>query len=565
MFRTSPRSRRFQAGAAIAALAVAASLAAAGVGVGAGAAPQPPPSAPLAGKLSSAPLVHHYLTHPEQAPAASREAFAALRDLSSRGEPAGAERRAMPRAKTSVSGPMRDQVFNKDTTGFPQNEESVTSCTSRPNVVLEGTNDYRGALDPQLNSTGWYFSNDGGRTVRREGLLPAIDFGGGTMVPSGGDPVEGADASCHLYAADLNYDPETEYPNGIGLYATTPATLNACSGGTDTACWPRRTLVVKAEDPHRFIDKPWMYVGRSGAQTYVWIVYSEFTCPVVGCASGDYTSNALKAVRCTTALVCGTPQVLSGDQPSIQFGDVTIGPDGSTYVTWEQDNDLDTGFAPPEHMTFWIRVAPPGSTTFGPAHRVADERLNAGLAPLHANDFRISTYPKNDVKMVGGHPRVFVVWEGCRSRPLDGSICEEPAVKLRYSDDQGSSWTPTKVLSAGGDNYFPTISANRGGSHLAVAWFTSRFDRVFHNRQDVELASVAVNGTVTSRHRVTRLSNEPEADPLLGGAFIGDYIEVHAQRDRALVGYNANYRSEQVLGEGFAVPQQDNYLARTHM
>jgi hypothetical protein len=88
---------------------------------------------------------------------------------------------------------------------------------------------------------------------------------------------------------------------------------------------------------------------------------------------------------------------------------------------------------------------------------------------------------------------------------------------------------------------------------------------VFHNRQDVELASVAVNGTVTSRHRVTRLSNEPEADPLLGGAFIGDYIEVHAQRDRALVGYNANYRSEQVLGEGFAVPQQDNYLARTHM
>jgi hypothetical protein len=138
-------------------------------------------------------------------------------------------------------------------------------------------------------------------------------------------------------------------------------------------------------------------------------------------------------------------------------------------------------------------------------------------------------------------------------------------VKLRYSDDQGTTWTRTKVLSAGGDNYFPSISANRGGAGLAVTWFTNRFDKVFHNRQDVELASVAANGTVSARHRLTRVSNESEADPILGGAFIGDYIEVYAHRNRALVAYNANYRSERLLGEGFAIPQQDNYLARSRM
>jgi hypothetical protein len=143
-----------------------------------------------------------------------------------------------------------------------------------------------------------------------------------------------------------------------------------------------------------------MYVGNSGGQTVIWVVYTEFTCEA-GCVS--YTSNAIKAVRCTTALVCGGPQLISGTQPSIQFGDVTIGPDGSTYITWEQDNDLETGFAPPENERFWIRVAPPGSTTFGPAHAVATEKRNLGIAPLHANDFRVATNPKNDVKMVNGH------------------------------------------------------------------------------------------------------------------------------------------------------------------
>ena len=554
------RSRGLSVGGAVAALVVTATLTA--LGTGAGAAPTPPPSAPTAGKLSAAALTHQYLAHPEKAPAASREAFASMRDLSGRAEASGSARKTMPRASTRVRGPMADQVFNRDTTGFPQNEESVTACSSRPNVVLSGTNDYRGILDPEQNFTGWYFSTDGGKSVRREGLLPAIDFGGGTMVPSGGDPVDASDASCNLYAVDLNFDPADLNPSGVGLYKTTPARLSACSGGTDPACWPDRTAVVQSSDPRTFIDKPWMYVGNSGGQTVVWVVYTEFTCDP-GC--NNYTSNAIKAVRCTTDLVCGKPQLISGTQPSIQFGDVTIGPDGSTYITWEQDNDLDTGFAPPEHERFWIRVAAPGSTTFGPAHPVANEQLNAGIAPLHANDFRISTYPKNDVKMVNGHPRVFVVWEGCRSRPLDDATCEEPAIKLRYSDDQGSSWTSTKVLSAGGDNYFPTISANRGGSSVAVAWYTNRFDRVFHNRQDVELATVSVNGAVRARHRLTRLSNESEADPLLGGAFIGDYIEVYAQRNRALIGYNANYRSEQLLGEGFAVPQQDNYLARHRM
>jgi hypothetical protein len=56
------------------------------------------------------------------------------------------------------------------------------------------------------------------------------------------------------------------------------------------------------------------------------------------------------------------------------------------------------------------------------------------------------------------------------------------------------------------------------------------------------------------------LPNESEADPILGGAFIGDYIDVDRTPGISYVAYNANYRKIKVLGEGFPVPQQDNYL-----
>jgi hypothetical protein len=65
------------------------------------------------------------------------------------------------------AGPLGDR-FNRDGTGLPQNEESISACRSRPNVVLGATNDFRGLLLPEEDEpfTGWHLSTNGGDSVR---------------------------------------------------------------------------------------------------------------------------------------------------------------------------------------------------------------------------------------------------------------------------------------------------------------------------------------------------------------------------------------------------------------
>ncbi|MDP9223724.1 MAG: hypothetical protein M3P18_07670, partial [Actinomycetota bacterium] len=104
-----------------------------------------------------------------------------------------------------------------------------------------------------------------------------------------------------------------------------------------------------------------------------------------------------------------------------------------------------------------------------------------------------------------------------------------------------------------------------GDPNFVISYYTNRFDPIFHNRQDVEMVTIhAASSGVVRRQRVTPFSNETEADPLLGGFFIGDYFDVHLLNGVAYVAYNANYRHIPVLGQGFAVPQQDNYLTKIH-
>ncbi len=521
---------------------VVVAVVAAGATAAGGAAPEQPSGA---APLSQAAVIHRGFSQPNARQGELAAVIATLRAIAS-----GAAPRAAPGA---AAGPLAADVFNHDTVGLSQNEESVTVCGQ---TVLGGTNDFRSLLltPPQDMGAGWHLSTDNGRTLRNEGLLPPVTIAG-QPVPARGDPVDVAGRGCSLFAGSVGSTPDDRI-NAVVVYRSRPDTLASCAGGTAAACWPTRRAVATAGPPH-FLDKEWMAVGPSGqAGEVVWVSFTDFILD----ATGAPVSSGIKAVRCNPTLSsCTDPILVSGSDQQTTFSDVTVGPDGRTYLSWVQFfGSPETG----QMMVLKLRVAPPGSTQFGPTRIVATEPKPA-VAFLHASSFRVQTIPKNDVKLVHGHPRVFVVWEGCRTSIF--GVCEEPRINLARSADFGASWRRT-VLSVGGDNYFPTISEDRGGAALAVAWYTNRHDRRFHSRQDVELASVDPgSGTVVNRQRLTPVSNETEADVALHGLFIGDYFEVFARRGVAYVHYNANYRLVRVLGQGIPVRQQDNYLTKAHL
>lgn len=510
-------------------------------------------------RLSQPVALRHYLKHPGEAPPGVDRAVEALEKLVSAGE-------LGPRTRRALTG----EVFNRDATGLPQNEESVTVCQKNRKVVVGGTNDYRGLLDPQVNFTGWQLSTDGGRSIANEGLLPAI-ASSGKALPSGGDPVTRSDDACNIYAGSLNYEPDPlSGENGIGVYRSTPATLRSCPQGqnpnklTNAACWPTRRLVDTAsvkDGIGHFLDKEWLDVGRSGsAGNVVWVSYTDFAFDVR--APLGFTGARIKAVRCAADLsTCTDPIVISGADQDVQFSDVTISRSGATLITWVEIR----GELEQKAQTFVVksRIAPPGSTSFGPTRIVAEETKPLPFGgKLHANDFRAATTPKSNLVTVRGADRPTVVWDRCRHLVLD-FVCEEPEIVMSRSADGGRSWSAPKVISKAGDNYFPAISDENANGKFVVAYFTNRHDKRFHARQDVELVTVdAANGRHSRRTRATRFPNDSQADPVLGGLFIGDYIEVHLRGRDAYVHYNANYRRTRLLDQGVPIPQQDNYLVR---
>jgi hypothetical protein len=504
----------------------------------------------LLSRLSSGFVTKYWIAHPEQAPPAIR----------SRLETAV---RQAARAQAASGSAAASGLFNFDDFGLPQNEESVDVCHSNPKYVIGGTNDYRYVLDPEGNSTGWHLSTNGGASLKAEGLLPSIDLGG-IPVPSGGDPVfRFDDTDCGVYGGDLNYTfgdafPDN-FPNGIGLYRSDVSTLKSCpSGGSDPSCWPTSIFAATAADNHHFLDKEWFDVGTSGGEDVVWVTWSDFLTPDLN--NPDAFTASIWAARCDAALTtCTDPIDISGSDEDIQFSYVTIGPDGRVYVTWaEIQGELE---GEPETFIVKLRVAEPGETTFGPTQIVETLTKPIGFDnTLYGHTFRVATVPKNAVKMVAGEPRVYVTWEECASRPL--GYCQNPSVWVAWSDDQGASWDK-KVVSAGGDNYFPTIAAD-SGKNIAVAYFTSRYDGAFQLAQDVELVTLNPSTlAVKNRQRLTSPSNNPNADWFFsGGVFIGDYFEVAAYGGTAYVHTNLNYRAVQYLGgpPGKAESQQDNYL-----
>ena len=555
----------------------------------------PPPFQGHLAPVSQAVYLRYYLTNPDEAPPELKPAIEALREARDLGLSPESPDQAMTLNQGVEFGQARFNMEG-DSTGLPQNEESVTSCPNNANEILMGTNDFRGLLDLFGNLTGWHYSNNGSVVVK-EGLLDEVAIGP-TTVGSGGDPVvrawPGFSGACSYYAASIaiefGADADGIKASGIVGYASDSAILNgSCSS---SGCWP--TEAVVASSTTDLLDKEWMDVGPDGAGgSAVWFTWTRF---VGGLAS---TASPIEAARCNSALTaCSEPISISDPSAAGQFSYVTVAPDGRTYITWME-------FTGPTTLAIKLRVAPAGSTVFGPEVNVATESRPLGffVGSLAGNDFRVTSIPMNTVLSSSGTNRILVTWARCTHPTISGvqfQPCRDSAIRVAYSDDDGATISFQNV-NAPGNQYFPSIDADNDTGSIYLAWFSNERDPWNHRQQVIlahaplgnlgSLSFTALNpafllGDVNCNLGVPDILdalsllqeiidlapgipsacpidlNEPDADPFLRGFFIGDYIEVSATAGTALVGYNANYTQLNFLGTGPPTYQQDNYLAK---
>lgn len=553
----------------------------------------PPPLQDHIAGVSQSAYLSYYLQHPEQATAELRPAVAALLNADS-----GFAQDDGGSSALSEDAVIANGRFNKEdggpTRSMPQNEESVTFCANNTNEVLMGTNDYRGIFAGG-NMTGWHFSTNGGASVLNEGLMESVNTGS-TDVPSRGDPVVRslpASSGCNYYAAGIAVNANgSNLPSAIAVYSSNSAALTTCS----PSCWPQKLAVASSNTD--FLDKEWMDVGSDGAGGNVlWVAWTRFQ--NYGGAGGH---SPIEASRCIiqggSGLVssCTAPLAVSPTTADGQYPYVTMAPDGRVYITWIEVSTGPSG----DIFTIFMRSAAPGSVALSDAVIVYQEQHALGFnTTLSQNDFRITTIPVATVLDLGSTNRLYITWAFCQQavRVSVVDTCRDADIKVSQADD-GQPFTAPTVIAQPGSQYFPSIDADNAQQRILLAFYSNQADPWNHRQQIMiangppDLSSLAVtainpkfqHGDLDCDHFVGIIDmirglldiggvtplppgcpvdlNEPDADPFLGGLFIGDYIEVTAENGLAYIGYTANFTKLNFLGTGPALYQQDNYLAK---
>ncbi|PYU90519.1 MAG: hypothetical protein DMG25_17010 [Acidobacteria bacterium] len=252
---------------------------------------------------------------------------------------------------------------------LPQNEESVDflpnelgATATGPDLVLEGSNDFRGLFGGLGSSLSGYYVHSAGTTSNCslptfEGGMPAVSAGGEDIFAFG-DPVVSADPLRHqFFYASIGIGPAIK---GINLYKTTTANLintAVCPAGTHTdldaaACWPTSIGIEPFFSPNpnsAFDDKPHMRVdealpcapaGCTGAQHVgggdVYVAYTLFN------AFGKHAQ--IRLVACTNSLSdCSNPETISGDDFNTQFPHISVRPDGTLSITYVDVSQAQSG------------------------------------------------------------------------------------------------------------------------------------------------------------------------------------------------------------------------------
>src|SRR5437667_68151 len=448
--------------------------------------------------------------------------------------------------------------MNCDSTNLPHNELSIAVDPSNPKHIVAGSNDYeiflKGSSVVERLIAGYYTSFDGGTTwinghVDPDGFTfngdPAIAFSTklgqvyyGTINFNGGQGGGFSDASILLSTS-----------NDGGQTFGHPVVVALGTGGTVVTVFNDKPYVAVDNNPTS------LHYGRLYV-TYTRFLFGQFgnylESPIYLSFSDDggHTFSTPHAISGTSSTLCSQPAITPrniGVCNEDQFSSPVVGPDGTLYVAFENQEHAQTvGDFRNQYLVVpstdgGITFSSPVSAVFPIFDGTNDYPINVnGRQTLSNSQFRVNSAGNLAVDPSSGpsmsSTRLYIAFSDNRNGDLTGSfktVTTNTDVFVVASGNGGSSWkSPVHIPGGAGsqnDQFYPWAAVDNSGV-LRVDFSDRSYDPANVKYGETLATSTDHGGSFTSIRVDTGLSNPNDSRWFTNGGttngkatFLGDY------------------------------------------
>jgi len=372
--------------------------------------------------------------------------------------------------------------------GQPSNESPLAVSPLSAQKFLSGANDYNCS-----NIQGFYASTDGGATWTH-----TCSPGSGGQ----GDPVVGYDRLGNAFAGGIQ----------SGSFKIFKSTNDGMTWGPP--------VTVTGPLLGYLADKPWMEIDTKPTSPHVNNIYfsgtqfsfssdSEISVSVSSDAGAHWTTKAVDTTQHFPTFVD-------------QFSDLAIGDDGTVYVTWIRcPANGPAGDCGNTTTNVMFSKSTDGGSTWSTAVSAFTTKLApdacfcAFYGSLPNTSERVSNIPSVEAVGSGATAHIYVTYYNWTGSKLQ--------VMLRTSLDGGATWSAGTIVSnASNDQFFPWVSASKGGGRVFVSWLDRRNDPSNLKYQPMAATSSNQGTNFGAAKALSSAMSNPLNDGF-GGSFMGDY------------------------------------------
>lgn len=300
--------------------------------------------------------------------------------------------------------------------------------------------------EPNPGVSGYAYSTDRGNSWTDPGVPPV--FGSGVITL--GDPSldVGGHGNGTFYYSNLAFIPSG--PMGVSVHR------GSFSG--QSFSWNLGATFIPAP-AGGFLDKDLLAADKNGSRPNVYVSVTNFCDPFFNGQIEAYSSIDGGITFTRSIVHPGESAIINqGSQPA-------VGPDGTVYVAWER------GLLSPIPPEIRVAKSTDFGATWGPPILVSQICSQAFTPPLGYNRDVTSDFPRIAVAENGPwRGRVYVTYQDGRIAaggvPPNGFITNRNTdVYIRYSDDEGATWSAATLVAGGPDpQFFPVVSIEDGGN-----------------------------------------------------------------------------------------------------